>query len=492
MADYVLSIDAGTTGVTVLLVDARGAVARRAYGELPQHYPRPGWVEHDPEEIAQVAERGVREVVAGLPRGAVAVVGITNQRETTILWERRTGQPVAKAIVWQCRRTAAACDRLKEEGHEPEVRKRTGLVIDAYFSATKIDWLLDNVAGLRPRALVGDVVFGTVDTWLLWRLTGGRVHATDHTNASRTLLYNIHERSWDDKLCALFGVPRLMLPRVMGSSEVYGECSFEPLAGVPIAGVAGDQQAALFGQGCVGPGTLKNTYGTGCFLVQNTGTRAVRSERGLLTTLACDGAGAPCYALEGSVFVAGAAVQWLRDGLGLIASAAETEALARSVPGTAGVYLVPAFVGLGAPYWDPEARGALVGLTRGTGRAHVVRAALEAIAYQTRDVLDAMVADGATGGGELNVDGGATVNDFLMQFQADILDRPLVRPREVAVTGLGAAYLAGLAVRFWKDAAGLASLRSVERRFEPSMTRELREALYAGWRRAVERVGTRT
>jgi glycerol kinase len=419
----------------------------------------------------------------------VAAVGITNQRETTLVWDRSTGAPLHRAIVWQCRRTANACDRLRAAGHEPLVRARTGLVLDAYFSGTKIAWLLEHVPDARRRAARGELAFGTVDSWLLWKLTGGRVHATDVSNASRTLCLNLATVEWDDEMCALLGVPREMLPAVVDSAGPCGETvdlGWLP-AGVPIAGIAGDQQAALFGQACFAAGAAKNTYGTGCFALLNTGDRAVPSAHGLLTTIAWRIRGRTTYALEGAVFIAGAAVQWLRDGLGIVQTAAETDALARSVPDTDGVYFVPAFVGLGAPYWDQHARGTIVGLTRGTTRAHVTRAALEAIAYQSRDVLDAMAADAKATLGDLKVDGGAAANDFLCQFQADVLDAPVVRPAVIETTALGAAYLAGVGSGLWRSVSAIAERHAVERRFTPSRDASARTDGYAGWRRAVER-----
>jgi glycerol kinase len=487
----VVAIDQGTTGTTVLVLDKRGGVVARAYSEFTQHYPKPGWVEHDPEEIWRVTVKVLRQAVkrARLRARDVAAIGITNQRETTVLWDRKTGRPVHHAIVWQDRRTASVCDGLKTAGHEALVRARTGLVLDPYFSGTKLRWLLDHVRGARDRAATGALAFGTIDTWLLWKLTGGAVHATDPTNASRTLLFDIHARAWDPELLGILDVPASVLPVVRPSSGRFGDTIPELLgAPVPVAGIAGDQQAALFGQGCVAPGSAKNTYGTGCFLLLNTGDRAVASRSGLVTTVACDATGGIAYALEGSVFIAGAAIQWLRDGLGFMKKAAESEKLARRVDSTLGVYLVPAFVGLGAPYWDAEARGALVGLTRGVTREHVVRAALESLAYQTRDVVDAMAEDAGTRLAELRVDGGAAANDFLMQFQADLLGVPVERPRIVETTAMGAAALAGLAVGFWGSPGELARARQVDRRFRPRMAPETREMLYRGWRAAVARV----
>jgi glycerol kinase len=493
----VLALDQGTTGSTALVVGEDGAVLGRGYRELPQYYPQPGWVEHDPAEIwaTQLAAARTALAQARVAPREVAAIGITNQRETTLLWDRRTGEPVHRAIVWQCRRSAPLCERLRAAGLEPLVRARTGLVLDAYFSGTKIAWLLDAHPELRARAARGELAFGTVDSWLLWRLTGGRVHATDPSNASRTLCFDIHRLDWDPELTGRLGIPRDVFPAVRPSAGVFGETvSLDGLpAGIPVAGIAGDQQAALFGQGALQPGGVKNTYGTGCFLLLNTGPTAVASTGGLLTTVAWSlpaasgRAPAVSYALEGAVFIAGAAVQWLRDGLGLISAARETEPLARSVPDTGGIYFVPAFVGLGAPYWDMHARGALVGLTRGTTRAHIARATLEAIAYQTRDVLDVMAEESGRRPAELRVDGGATENDFLCQFQADVLGIPILRPRVRETTALGAAYLAGLGVGLWRDPAALAGLWQLDRAFEPAMPTDRREALYAGWRRAVDR-----
>jgi glycerol kinase len=487
---HVMAIDQGTTGSTVLVFDRRGRPVARAYSELRQHYPRPGWVEHDPEEIWRVTLRVARQALrrAGIKAAALAAIGITNQRETAVVWDRRTGAPVHRAIVWQDRRTADTCARLKAEGHEERVRATTGLVVDPYFTGTKVAWILDHVRSARARADRGDLALGTVDAWLVWKLTGGRVHATDPTNASRTLLYDIHGRRWDPGLLRLLGVPAAMLPEVRPSSGVIAETEPGLLgAAVPIAGIAGDQQAALFGQACFRPGMVKNTYGTGCFVLMPTGTEAVASARGLLTTVACGPGGAPCYALEGSIFIAGAAIQWLRDGLGILRAAAESERLARRVDSTLGVYLVPAFVGLGAPYWDPDARGAVLGLTRGVTREHLVRAALEALAYQTRDVVETMSAEAGRPLEILRVDGGASANDFLMQFQADVLGTPVDRPKVVETTALGAAFLAGLGTGFWTQ-ADLERVRAVDRVFKPRMKPAEREGLYAGWKAAVARV----
>jgi glycerol kinase len=501
---FVLALDQGTTGSTALVIDPEGGVRGRGYAELPQHFPQPGWVEHDPAQIWATTVQALGQAVAaaGITPAELAAVGITNQRETTILWERASGRPVGNAIVWQCRRTAGFCDRLKADGAEPEIRRKTGLVVDAYFSGTKIRWMLDHDPALRPRAERGELCFGTVDAWLLWQLTGGAVHATDPSNASRTLCYDIHRRAWDEGLCRILGVPMALLPEVKPSAGVFGETAAWPgaaagepsgykessglPAGIPVAGIAGDQQAALFGQACVEPGMAKNTYGTGCFALLNTGDQAVASREGLLTTVAWTVEGVTAYALEGAVFIAGAAVQWLRDGLGIIKQVAETQALAASVPDTGGVYLVPAFVGLGAPYWDPYARGTLVGITRGTSRAHLARAALEAIAYQSRDVLDTMKRESSVPITSLRVDGGATANDFLCQFQADILGVEVLRPSVTETTGLGAAYLAGVGAGLWKS-RDLATRWKLDRKFTPTMSDGAREAAYGGWRRAVER-----
>jgi glycerol kinase len=486
---YIVALDQGTTGSTALVVDADAEIRGRGYAELPQHFPRPGWVEHDPEAIWRTTVEALEQAlaVARVAAPEVAAVGITNQRETAIVWERATGRPVHPAIVWQCRRTAPLCERLKAEGAEPEFRGKTGLVLDPYFSGTKIRWLLDEVPGARARAEAGRLAFGTVDSWLLWRLSGGAVHATDPSNASRTLCFDIRSLEWDRSLCARLGVPMAVLPDVRPSAGVFAETVAGVLpAGIPVAGIAGDQQAALFGQACLEPGMAKNTYGTGCFVLLNTGSTPVASDRGLLTTVAWTVDGRTSYALEGSIFVAGAAVQWLRDGLGIIAQASETQTLAESVSDTGGVYFVPAFVGLGTPYWDPYARGTLVGLTRGTTRAHIARAALEAIAFQTRDVLDTMVGDAGVPIRTLRVDGGAVANDFLCQFQADILGLEVLRPSVTETTGLGAAYLAGVGAGLWKT-EDLADRWKLGRRFTPATAPAAREAAYDGWRRAVER-----
>ncbi|MBW2396361.1 MAG: glycerol kinase GlpK [Deltaproteobacteria bacterium] len=491
MARFILALDQGTTSSRAILFDAAGGVAAVDQHEFEQHFPKPGWVEHDPTEIWTSQLRAARGVLgkAGASASDVAAIGITNQRETALVWDRKTGEPIHRAIVWQSRQTAPICEELRSRGLQEEVRRRTGLVIDAYFSATKIRFILDAVPGAQARAERGELAFGTVDTWLLWKLTKGAVHATEFSNASRTMLYGIRDCQWDDSLLAALNLPRELLPEVRDSSGVFGEADAEWFGGnILVAGIAGDQQAALFGQGCFAPGSAKNTYGTGCFLLMNTGPEAPESKTGLVTTIAWGIGGAVEYALEGSIFVAGASVQWLRDGLGLVAHAADTEAAANSVEDTGGVYLVPAFTGLGAPYWDERARGTIVGLTRGTTREHIIRATLEAIAYQSRDVIDCLREDSGLALDALRVDGGACQNDFLMQFQADVLGVPVRRPKVLEVTALGAAALAGLAVDFWSDRSALESVTlDGARTFEPAMSEDRRESLYAGWRRAVER-----
>ena len=490
-AKYILALDQGTTSSRAILFDHAGRAVRRRSQEFPQIYPRPGWVEHDPEDLWSSLVNVAAQVLQdqGVTLDDIAAVGLANQRETTILWDRATGVPAANAIVWQDRRTAGDCDALRWAGWEAKIRAKTGLVLDAYFSGTKLKWLLDHVPGARDRAARGDLLFGTVDTFLLWRLSGGAAHVTDYSNASRTLLFNIHTREWDAELLDLLDIPRALLPAVRSSSEVYAGVKPGLLGAgsAPLAGVAGDQQAATFGQACFQPGQIKNTYGTGCFLLMNTGETPRESRHNLLTTIGWGLNGKVTYCLEGSVFAAGAAIQYLRDSLGIIATAAESEALARSVESTGGVYFVPAFVGLGAPYWDPHARGALLGLTRGSGRAEIARAALEAVAYQTRDLLQAMTADSGVPLGGLRVDGGMVANDFLMQFQADILGVPIERPQVAETTALGAASLAGLAVGFWGSAEDIRSNWSLDRRFEPAMGEAERERLYTGWKRAVAR-----
>jgi glycerol kinase len=490
MSRYVLALDQGTTSSRAILFGREGTVVASAQQEFPQIFPGPGHVEHDPEDIWSSQLQVAKDAMARAKVGAadIAAVGITNQRETTVLWNRRTGQPVANAIVWQSRVSAGICDALKAAGHEDLFRSRTGLVVDAYFSGTKIKHLLDTIPGLRARAEKGDVLFGTVDTFLLWRLTGGKRHATDVSNASRTLMFNLRTLDWDDDLLRALGVPRRMLPEVLSSSEVYGETSPE-LFGAPIrvAGAAGDQQAATFGQACFAPGSAKNTYGTGCFMLLNTGREPVPSQNGLLTTIGWKIGGEVTYCLEGSVFIAGAVVQWLRDGLKAITTSAHVETVAATVPDSGGVYLVPAFVGLGAPYWDPYARGLIIGLERSTTVGHIARAAVESMAYQSRDVLEAMQRDAGLRLEELKVDGGAAANDELLQFQADLLGVSVQRPVVRETTALGAAYLAGLAVGYWKDTADVTRNWALDREFQPALAPARRDALYAGWQKAVKR-----
>lgn len=487
MNRYVLALDQGTTSSRAILFDEAGTPVRIAQREFEQIYPQPGWVEHDPEAIWRSQLEVAQSALVGVNPSEVAGIGIANQRETTVLWDRRTGEPVGNAIVWQDRRTADLCERLRSEGHETRVAEKTGLLLDPYFSGTKLSWMLDRWPGVRARAERGELAFGTVDSFLLFRLTGG-LHATDVTNASRTLLFDLHRLDWDDALCELFGVPRTLLPEVRSSSGSFGACDPQWFGrAVPIGGVAGDQQAAAFGQGCLQPGLVKNTYGTGCFLLATTGPTPVASRHRLLTTPAWRLGAATTYALEGSVFVAGAAIQWLRDELGLIASAAEAETVAASVSDSAGVFVVPAFVGLGAPYWDPHARGTIVGLTRGTSRAHLVRATLESLAYQTLDVLDAMGRDMGSAIRELRVDGGGARNDLLMQFQADVAGVPVVRPAITETTALGAAVLAGLSVGLWRRPEDAVGGDRALRRFEPTMSADEREHRHDQWRRAVGR-----
>ncbi|GAB2699553.1 glycerol kinase GlpK [Paenibacillus thermoaerophilus] len=485
---YMLALDQGTTSCRAILFDRSGAIIGCEQREFAQIYPKPGWVEHDAEEIWQKQLDVLKAVLIRnhVRPDRIAGIGITNQRETAVVWDRATGKPVHNAIVWQSRQTADICNELKAAGHERTFREKTGLLLDAYFSGTKVKWILDRVPGAREKAERGELLFGTIDTWLLWKLTDGRVHATDYSNASRTLMFNIHTLEWDTELLRLLTVPPSMLPDVRPSSEVYGYTAktlFD--VPIPIAGMAGDQQAALFGQACFREGMAKNTYGTGCFMLMNTGTQAVASRNGLLTTIAWGIDGRVEYALEGSIFIAGAAIQWLRDGLKLIASSADSEKRAAAVSGTDGVYLVPAFVGLGAPYWDMEARGAIFGLTRGTTDDHLIRAALESLAYQTRDVLEAMKADSGLALTQLSVDGGAVANNFLMQFQADLLGVRVNRPRVLESTALGAAYLAGLAVGYWEGKEDIVRNRVIERVFEPAMDEESRAGLYDGWKAAV-------
>ena len=487
---FVLALDQGTTSSRAIVFDESGTVRSMAQAEFRQIFPQPGWVEHDAEEIWATQLEVAREAIANARIAArdLAGIGITNQRETTVLWDRRTGAPLANAIVWQDRRTADECARLKRDGHAPRVAAKTGLVLDPYFSATKLAWLLDRIPDARERAGRGELAFGTIDAWLMWKLTGGALHVTDPTNASRTLLYDINAGAWDEELLALFRVPRAVLPDVRPSSGVIGTADPRLLhAEIPIAGIAGDQQAALFGQACHAPGMAKNTYGTGCFMLLHTGAGRIESRHGLLATRAASATGSAAFALEGSVFIAGAVVQWLRDGLGLIRTSREVETLAGSVPDSGGVYLVPAFAGLGAPHWDAYARGAMLGLTRGTTAAHLARAALESIAFQSAEVLLAMQNDAGIELAELRVDGGATANDLLMQFQADLLGVPVVRPRTTETTALGAAYLAGLATGVWRTGEEIAAQWQREREFTPRMSRDAAAARLAQWQRAVER-----
>ncbi len=490
MAGYIMALDQGTTSSRAIIFDETGSIVAVEAKEFRQIYPKPGWVEHDAQEIWESQLSVAKKVIqkSGIDPKEIKGIGITNQRETTIVWDR-SGKPVHNAIVWQCRRTAPYCDELKRKGWEQKLKEKTGLVTDAYFSGTKVKWILDNVEGARKRAENGELLFGTVDTWLIYNLTGGNVHVTDYTNASRTLLYNIYDLCWDEEILNEFGIPKSMLPEVKQSSEIYGTTTKDLFyeTEIPIAGIAGDQQAALFGQACYSPGMAKNTYGTGCFLLMNTGEKAVRSETGLLTTIAWGFKGKVEYALEGSIFIAGASIQWLRDELKLVDDAADSEFFAAKVSDTGGVYVVPAFVGLGAPYWDQYARGTIVGMTRGTNRNHIIRATLESMAYQTRDVLRCMEEDSGITLKEARVDGGASANNLLMQFQADILGVPIERPVIVETTALGAAYLAGLAVEFWKDRNQIANNWKIDRKFEPQMSEAQREQLYAGWKKAVER-----
>ena len=485
----ILALDQGTSSSRAIIFDQQGKALAKVQQEFRQLFPKPGWVEHDAHEIWRTQRDVAAQAIAqsGLSTAHIGALGITNQRETTVLWERKSGRALANAIVWQDRRTAAFCDALKRDGHEPLFSSKTGLVLDAYFSATKLKWLLDNIPGARGRAARGELAFGTIDSWLVWQLSGGKAHVTDVSNASRTLLFNIHTLDWDDELLRLLDIPRCVLPKVVASSGVVAHTDCEGLPrGVAIAGIAGDQQAALFGQACIEPGMAKNTYGTGCFMLMNTGTTAVASKNKLLTTIAWKIGDTTHYALEGSVFIAGAAIQWLRDGLGIIDTAADIESLAASVADTGGVYFVPAFAGLGAPHWDQGARGVIVGLTRGTTRAHLARAALEAIAHQSADLLAAMTADAGIALKELRVDGGATVNNMLMQFQADLLNVPVVRPVITETTALGAAYLAGLAVGLWRDQAQIAALWQQDRTFMPSGDATDMASRRSDWQRAVE------
>ena len=492
---YVIALDQGTTSSRAIIFDKNTNIISTAQREFTQLYPEPGWVEHNPMEIWATQRSVLTEVIArsGISLKDVAAIGITNQRETTIVWDKKTGEPVYNAIVWQCRRTADICEKLKEKGLEEYIKEKTGLILDAYFSGTKLKWILDNVKGARERAEKGELLFGTVDTWLVWKLTAGKVHVTDYTNASRTMLFNIKELKWDKKILKELDIPENMLPEVRNSSEVYGYTKMGLTMGeesgtdVPIAGMAGDQQAALFGQACFNSGDTKNTYGTGCFMLMNTGERCIKSSNGLLTTIAIGIDNKIEYALEGSVFIAGAAIQWLRDEMKFFSDAADTEYFATKIENNGGVYLVPAFVGLGSPYWDMYARGTIVGLTRGSNRNHIIRAALEAIAYQSKDLIEAMKEDSGLSFSTLKVDGGAVRNNFLMQFQADILNTDVLRPEITETTALGAAYLAGLAVGFWKDKENIVKNWKLNRKFTPNLSEELRNKYFKGWKKAVEK-----
>ncbi len=490
MEQYILSLDQGTTSSRAILFNKKGEIVHIAQKEFTQYFPKPGWVEHNANEIWGSILSVIASVLseASVKPEQVAAIGITNQRETTVVWDKHTGLPIYNAIVWQSRQTADICEQLKQQGYDELFRAKTGLLIDAYFSGTKVKWILDNVEGAREKAEKGDLLFGTIDTWLIWKLSGGRAHVTDYSNASRTLLFNIHELRWDDELLDILGIPKSMLPEVRPSSEVYAKTVPYHFFGqeVPIAGAAGDQQAALFGQACFEEGMAKNTYGTGCFMLMNTGEKAVQSKHGLLTTIAWGIDGKVEYALEGSIFVAGSAIQWLRDGLRMIKQAKDSEEYAEKVTSTDGVYVVPAFVGLGTPYWDSDVRGAVFGLTRGTTKEHFIRATLESLAYQTKDVLTAMEADSGIALKTLRVDGGAVKNNFLMQFQSDLLGVPVERPVVNETTALGAAYLAGLAVGYWKDRAEIATQWNLERQFEPQMEKDKQETLYEGWKKAVK------
>ncbi|MCK5780540.1 MAG: glycerol kinase GlpK [Psychrilyobacter sp.] len=488
---YVIALDQGTTSSRAIVFDKNGNTVGTSQREFTQIFPETGWVEHDPMEIWATQSSMLTEVLAktAIKPEEIASIGITNQRETAVVWEKSTGNPVYNAIVWQCRRTADICGEIKEAGHEEYIRKNTGLVVDAYFSGTKVKWILDNIEGAREKAENGELLFGTIDTWLVWKLTNGKVHVTDYTNASRTMMFNIKTLEWDEKLLEILDIPKSMLPEVKNSSEVYGYANLGGKGGfrIPIAGIAGDQQAALFGQACFNPGEAKNTYGTGCFLLMNTGEKMVESKNGLLTTIAIGMNGKVEYALEGSVFVGGASIQWLRDEMGLIKDAADSEYFAQKVEDSNGVYVVPAFVGLGSPYWDMYARGCIVGLTRGANRNHIIRATLESIAYQSKDLIEAMQEDSGIKLSSLRVDGGAVANNFLMQFQSDILEADVLRPKVTETTALGAAYLAGLAVGFWDDKKEITERWTLNRKFSPDMSEEKRVKSYKGWKKAVTR-----
>ncbi|MFC1517857.1 glycerol kinase GlpK [Candidatus Margulisiibacteriota bacterium] len=487
---YILAIDQGTTGSRAIIYDKKGRKVASAYQEFPQYFPKPGWVEHDPEEIWDSVNNSIQKVLKKVSPRSIAAIGITNQRETTVIWDKHTGKPIHRAIVWQCRRTAPRCDQLKKNKAVVEqFKKKTGLPIDAYFSGTKIEWLLKNVKGAMAKAKQGRLLFGNTDTWILWKLTGGQIHATDHTNASRTMVYNINKLKWDEAILKKLNIPNKILPEVKPSSGLFGyTVRIGKLHGaVPITGIAGDQQAALFGQACFEPGTMKNTYGTGCFVLLNTGKKRKHSKHGLITTLGCDAKGKPAYVLEGAIFIAGAAIQWLRDQLKILSSAAESEQMGKAVKDTGGVYFVPALVGLGAPYWDQDARGTIVGITRGTNRKHLARAALEAMCYQTKDVLIAMAKDSGLKVKSLKVDGGAVANNFLCQLQSDILGIDVIRPKTIETTSLGAAYLAGLAVKYWKSSNEIKKCWVKDKAFKPQITKTKSQMLYKGWQEAVRR-----
>jgi len=490
---YILAIDQGTTGSRANIYNKSGKKIASAYQEFPQYFPQPGWVEHSPEEIWKSVYSTIQKVLKKVPPASIAAIGITNQRETTIVWDAVTGKPVYNAIVWQCRRTAARCDKLKNSKKEQTLfKKRTGLPIDAYFSATKIEWILKNVPGAKKKAKEGRLRFGTTDSWILWKLTGGSVHATDYTNASRTMLFNIEKKKWDDRILKKFSIPKKILPEVKKSSGLFGKTVKigKLSAGVPVSGIAGDQQAALFGQTCFEPGSIKNTYGTGCFVLMNTGKKRPVSKCGLIVTLGCGSSGEPVYVLEGAIFIAGAAIQWLRDQLKLLKAAFDSDEMAKSISHNEGVYFVPALVGMGAPYWDQDARGVISGLTRGTTPSHVVRAALEAMCYQTKDVMEAMCKDSGIKIKDLKVDGGAVVNNFLCQFQADILDMDVTRPKEIEITSLGAAYLAGLAIGYWKNSSEIKKCWKKDKVFRPKMSKKTARKLYGAWQEAVKKALT--
>ncbi|MBC8196959.1 MAG: glycerol kinase GlpK [Candidatus Marinimicrobia bacterium] len=488
MKKYILSIDAGTTGITVILLNKFGDVINKEYSEFTQIYPKPSWVEHCPNEIWELTLLLIKHTLKKYNSSEIDSIGITNQRETTVLWNKNSGKPIYNAIVWQCKRTSEICTQLKNEGLSTVFESKTGLLIDSYFSGTKINWILNHVENAQRLAENGDILFGTIDTWLLWNLTNSKIHATDYTNASRTLIYNIDDKCWDDKLLSILNIPKQILPQVFSSSSIYGYTDKKLFdEEIPIAGIAGDQQSALFGQNGFTPNSIKNTYGTGCFLLVNTGQKRINSTTGMLNTLACDEYGNPVYALEGSVFIGGAVMQWIRDELGFIKNASESEDVAMSIENTGGVYMVPAFTGLGSPYWDMDARGLICGITRGTNKSHLVRAGLESIAYQVKDLIDGIQSNLAEPLTELKVDGGATQNDFLMQFQSDILDIKINKPVNIETTATGAGYLAGLATGFWKSSSDLISARKVDKVYHPNIANKKRELLISGWRKAINK-----